>query len=100
MSGVANVGHRLQDVGQVEAPVVPAHIGTAGCVVDRHRIHTGQLPQVLLVQPHAGGAGDALEDQGRFPHMWPGLAHEALLDSRIVIEPELIEEGGHRFLAA
>jgi hypothetical protein len=87
---VADVGDALQDVGQMDAAVVPAHPGPPGGEIDVRRQHPGQLVQVTLVQPDAGGADDALQDQAGLARVALAL-DEARLHFGQVVELEVLQ---------
>jgi hypothetical protein len=80
MRQVADAADRLQDVAQVHAALVPAHARPVRGVIDVHLQHAGHLRQMALVEPDAGGAGDAFEDQRRLAHMLAVGADETFLD--------------------
>ena len=90
---VADVGHGLEDRRQLDAAVVPAHPRAAGGVVDLHRQHAGQPGDVALVQPDARGADDVLQDQRGLADVLRFHPHEAFLDFRQVVQPQLREFG-------
>ena len=64
--GVARVLHAQQNIGKRHAIIVPSHAHAVGTVVQIHAQHAIKPQQLLLDQPHAGGAGDAAEHQHRF----------------------------------
>jgi hypothetical protein len=87
---VTDVLDALQDIGQADATVIPAHPGPPGGKIDVRRQHAGQLVQVTLVQPDAGGADDALQDQARLAHLTLAL-DEARLHLGQVVELEVLQ---------
>ena len=64
MGAIADLGDRLEDTRQARTLRIPAHQRAAGGVIDLDVGDAGLAAQVLLVEPDAGCAGDALEDEG------------------------------------
>ena len=87
---VADLLHRLEDMGKLDPAVVPAYPCAMGGKVDVGGQHAGQLSKVPLVQPDAGGADDALQYQVGLANIALAL-HEALLDLGQVIQLELFK---------
>ena len=100
--GIGAVADRLdggEDVGELDLALVPAHARTPGGVVDLDRRHAGQAGDVVLVEPHARCAGDALEDQRGLALVLAHRAHEALLEVGMIEETELLQLDRHRLAA-
>ena len=99
--GVVRVGavadglDRGEDVGKPDATLVPAHARAPRGVVDLDRRYAGQAGDVVFVEPHARGAGDALEDQRGLALVLAHRAHEALLEVGVVEEAELLQLDRH-----
>ena len=91
MRPIADVGNGLQNARQRDLPIIPAHAGAPGRIVDFDGQHTGQPSHMLFIQPDAGGTGDAFEHQRRFLLMLAQGAHEALLKLGLIIERKGIE---------
>ena len=95
---IADLADRLEDVGQVDLAVIPAHARTMGAVVDRKIEHPGQGVDMAFVQPYAGGAGDALQDQRGGLGRQPVVLHEAALQRRLIVEFETLQRLGDHVL--
>jgi hypothetical protein len=93
MGSVADRGDRFEDRGKAGNALIPTHPGTSRGVVDVDRRHAGLAAHVRFIEPDAGGAGDALEDQRRFLLMLSGrplgAAHEVLLHVGMIEQAEI-----------
>jgi len=76
----------MQTLAQAYAPRVPGNLCAVGRVVDVHAQDAGNAPQVLLVQPEAGDAADAVEDQRGFAFVLAGGCDELALRNRVVVD--------------
>ena len=85
-----------EDIGEVNQSFVPADAGTTRREVDFNSADAGQTGDVLLVQPDTGGAGNALDNQGRFALAFTQHANETLLELRLVKDFQAIENSRHR----
>ena len=95
---VANGGNRLQHLRQPQLRRVPAQLRTMRDMVDRERLHPAQSCHMLLVQPDAGAAMDALEDQAGLTQPVAQLAlmrDEVLLQLFIVVDRPAAVIGAH-----
>ena len=93
---VADGLDRREDVGELDAALVPAHAGTPGGVVDVDRRDAGLVGHVLFVEPDAGRTGYSLKEQRRFALAFPQLLDEALLEIGVIVQRQLLEDGRHR----
>ncbi len=94
---VADAADGREDVGKMNLAFIPGHACPVGAVVDVHLQHAAQAAQVLFVQPHAGGAGDALDDERRIAPVFAVRVHEALLYLGVVVDARLAQKIGHQF---
>ncbi len=97
--GIANGGDGPQDPTQFDTAWVPTDSGTVAGIVDIRIEHPRQPPQVLFVQPEAGGTADLLQQKLSFPGR-PEVPDKGALDLRVVIKGQptsnLLGDGGRR----
>src|SRR3989344_5288718 len=91
----ADFSNGLKDVAELEPALVPAHAQPVGGVIHLYIFHARQPRKVVLAEPHAGGAGDAFQDQRRLAHMLALAAHEALLHVGMVVHRGLAQKCGY-----
>ncbi len=65
--------------------------------VDLDAGHARQLRHMALVQPDARRAGNAFDDQRSFTLVLAEHAHETLLEIRVIVEFQPVEDRRHRF---
>ena len=92
---VADGGNGSQDVGQLDACIIPADTGTTRGVIDIDSGHAGQFADVLFVQPDTGSTGNALEQQRGLALALAQLLDEALLEFGMIEQGQLLEHGRH-----
>ena len=93
MRVVTDCGNGAKNIGKANQRFVPAHAGAARCEIDFDGTHTGQLRDVLLIQPDAGGAGNSLDNQRRFTFVFAQDTDKTLLELRLVKNLQAIENG-------
>ncbi len=79
MGDIADGGDGGEDFAEPDLARVPAHAGAMGGIIDPKFQHPRQAADVTFVQPDAGGAHDALNDQRGVARVLAFDAHETLL---------------------
>ena len=95
MGEVADLGDGLKDVAELQGALVPAYAQPVGGVIHLYIFHARQPRKVVLAEPHAGGTGDAFQNQCRLAHMLALAAHEALLHVGMVVHRGLAQKRGY-----
>jgi hypothetical protein len=79
MGDITDGGDGSQNVTELDLALVPAHPGAVRGVVDPKFQHAGQRIDMPFVEPDAGGANDAFQNQRGFADMLAFDADETLL---------------------
>jgi hypothetical protein len=97
---VAYFLNRQQNLAKPDALFVPAHQRALRRVIYAYLPDPGQTGDVLFVEPYAGGAGDAFQDQAGLASSVVGGMHELALNFGYVIDFGLAQKIGHQVLPA
>ncbi len=89
VGGVANPAQRRQHLRQRQLPIIPAQQQPMIGQVQARLGHPRQVAQVLVDQPAAGGATDALDQQRGFGQ-FALVPHESLLHIAAVVQRQLV----------
>ena len=97
---VADRADRLEDVGQLQALLIPGDVRAMGAVVHLKIGHALKRAHMPFVEPHASRAGDAFKDQRGALEVLAGTGDKALLQRRLVVQLHARELFGDQLFGA